>query len=116
MAVVQIRFNEKGKTSADAVKALSAKVNQALDILKANGYGADAYETGSINVYPEYNYLNGRSEIIGQRASQSLTIRARGVDAKGQKVGTLVDALAQVDGINIDSVSFDIYDKTKLQT
>lgn len=98
------------------MKALSAKVTQALSILKANGYGDDSYETGSINVYPEYNYINGRSEIVGQTASQSLTIRARGVDPKGQKVGVLVDALAQVDGINIDSVSFDIYDKTKLQT
>ncbi len=60
--------------------------------------------------------MNGRSEIIGQQASQSLTIRIRGLDAKGQKVATLVDALAQVDGLNLDSVTFDIYDKTKLQS
>lgn len=45
-----------------------------------------------------------------------MTVRIRGLDAKGTKVGTLVDALAQVNGINIDSVSFDIFDKTALQT
>lgn len=116
MAVISLRFSEKGKTSADAVKALSGKVNRALAVLKANGYGSDAYETGSINVYPEYNYQNGRSEVVGQQASQTLTVRVRNLDAKGQKVGVLVDALAQIDGINIDSVSFDIYDKTPLQT
>lgn len=44
-----------------------------------------------------------------------MTIRARGVDSKGQKVGVLVDALAAVNGINIDSVSFDVYNKIKLQ-
>lgn len=42
MAVVRIRFSEKGKTSAEAVKALSQKVNQALSTLKANGYGSDS--------------------------------------------------------------------------
>lgn len=45
-----------------------------------------------------------------------MTIRIRGLDAKGQKVATLVDALAQINGVNLDSVSFDIYDKTKLQS
>lgn len=116
MAVISLRFNEKGKKSADAVKALSDKVNQALAVLKANGYGNEAYETGSINVYAEYSYQNGRSEVIGQQASQTLTVRVRNLDAKGQKVGVLVDALAQINGINIDSVTFDIYDKTPLQT
>ena len=43
MAVINLSFNEKGKTSADAVKALSAKVNKALTVLKANGYGNEAY-------------------------------------------------------------------------
>lgn len=60
--------------------------------------------------------MNGKSEVVGQQASQSITIRVRNIDAKGQKVGVLVDALAQINGINIDSVSFDIYDKTPLQT
>ena len=40
----------------------------------------------------------------------------RQLDAKGEKVAKFIDALAAVNGINIDSVSFDIFDKTKLQT
>lgn len=31
-------------------------------------------------------------------------------------MGTLIDALSQVNGIKINSVSFDIFDKIKLQT
>jgi uncharacterized protein YggE len=116
MAVIGLRFSEKGLTSVEAVKKLSEKVNQAISILKANGYDSSSYETGSLNVYPEYSYQNGKSEIIGQSAQQSLTVRVKGIDAKGTKVGTLVDALAQVNGINIDSVSFDIFNKTPLQT
>lgn len=61
VAVLSLGFQESGQTSAEAVKALSAKVNQALNILKANGYGKDNYETDSLNVYPEYSYRNGKS-------------------------------------------------------
>lgn len=115
MAVIRIRFNEKGLTSVEAVQKLAAKVNQAISILKANGYDSNSYETGTLNVYPEYNYQNGRSEIVGQSAQQSLTVRIRGLDSQGTKVGTLVDALARINGLNIDSVSFDIYNKVPLQ-
>lgn len=31
-------------------------------------------------------------------------------------MATIIDALAVIEGINIDSVSFDIYDKSSLQT
>ncbi len=44
-----------------------------------------------------------------------MTVKVRNLDAKGQKVATLVDALAQINGVNLDSVSFDIFDKTPLQ-
>lgn len=59
--------------------------------------------------------MNGKSQVVGQQATQSLAITVLGLDSKGQKVGTLVDALSQVNGINIDSVSFDVFNKTSLQ-
>lgn len=116
VAVISIRFQEKALTSAEAVKALSAKVSAALAIFTQNGINGSSYETGSVNVYPEYSYVSGRSEIVGQTASQSLTARVHQLDAKGEKVAKFIDSLAVVNGINIDSVSFDINDKTKLQT
>ncbi len=54
--------------------------------------------------------------MVGQRATQSLTVTIKNIDPQGQKVGTLIDALSQVNGIKINSVSFDIFDKIKLQT
>lgn len=116
VAILNINFNENGLTSSEAVKKLSNKVNLALAVLKANGYGADSYETSSLNVYAEYDYSVSPPRETGQRAQQSLTIKVRGLDEKGQKVATLIDALAKVDGLNINNVSFDIFDKTPLQT
>ena len=94
---------------------MSDKVNRAIAVLKANGYAANDYQTEGFYVSPKYKYTPSGSEIIGQQASQSLTIKVRNLDAKGQKVATLVDALAQINGVNLDSVSFDIFDKTPLQ-
>lgn len=116
VAEVSIRLQEKGTTTAEAVQALSAKTSQTLAVLTQNQISNQDYETGSLNVFPEYSFLNGRNEVIGQTASQSLTVRVRNLDAKGESVARLIDALAAVNGININSVTFDILDKTQLQT
>lgn len=55
------------------------------------------------------------SEIIGQQASQILTVTIKGIDNKGTKVGSLVDALTSVENVSINSVIFDIDDKSSLQ-
>lgn len=52
---------------------------------------------------------------MGKRASQSITITIRNLDAEGTRVGILIDQISQVDKILIDNVSFDIFDKTSLQ-
>lgn len=83
VAIISVRFQEKALTSAEAVKALSAKVSQALAIFAQNGVNSSSYETGSVNVFPEYSFVSGRSEVVGQTASQSLTARVRQLDAKG---------------------------------
>jgi uncharacterized protein YggE len=38
------------------------------------------------------------------------------VDANGLNLGSLVDNLANINGINIDSVTFDVSDKSDLET
>lgn len=61
IGVINLGFEEKGLKTEDAVRALSSKVNQALAILNDNGIGSADYETGSLNVYAEYNYKNGKN-------------------------------------------------------
>lgn len=39
----------------------------------------------------------------------------RNLDKEAKKVGTLVDQLAQINGIQISSIYFDIFDKSPLQ-
>lgn len=80
-------------------------------MLTKNGYSARDYETSSVNVYADYQ----QGQIVGQIASQSLTVRVNALDSKGEKLGLLIDQLSTITGIIIDSVNFDIRDKTPLQ-
>lgn len=95
---------------------LSVKTRGLVLVLSLNGYTLDDYETSSISVYPQRSYINGQSVITGYRASQSFTITIDNLDADGDRVASLIDQLAILDGIQIDSVQFDIEDKTGLQT
>lgn len=45
---------------------------------------------------PEYNYNNGKNEIVGQKAHQQITVKVKRLDDKGQKIGKLIDALSLV--------------------
>ena len=116
LANVNIRFNENGKTAAEAVNNLSSKIKRVLGVLTANGYGNDAYQTNYFYVYDQYGTVNGTSQVIGKQAQISIQLKVRGPGDLGKRVATIIDALAVIEGINIDSVSFDIYDKSSLQT
>ena len=49
--------------------------------------------------------------MIGKRASQTITITVRDLDEAGTKVANLIDELAKINTIIINSVRFDIFDK-----
>ena len=66
-------------------------MNEANALLKKNGIGLSSIETGSLNVFPEYNYLNGKNEVIGQRATQTLIVKVKQIDSKGGKMGIIID-------------------------
>lgn len=60
--------------------------------------------------------MNGVNQVIGKQATQSILIKIRATTDIGVKVAALIDAFSPIDGINIDSVSFDINDKSSIQS
>lgn len=81
----------------------------------AAGISQDSYETQSLNIRGNYNYASGRSQLVGYIATQNLLITVKNIDSKGTKVSALIDSLAKINGLEIQSVNFDILDKTSLQ-
>lgn len=85
LANVNIRFNENGKTAAEAVNNLSSKIKRVLGVLTANGYGNDAYQTNYFYVYDQYGTVNGTSQVIGKQAQISIQLKVRGPGDLGKE-------------------------------
>ncbi len=92
---------------------LTSSVNRVINILNSNGLTADNYQSSGFSVYPNTSWSDGVSTVVGQIASQSIKITLPSIAKDGSNIGKLIDALATVNGIIINSLSFDIADKTK---
>ena len=114
MVQLNIGFQETALTSKDALAKVNAKVDEAMKVLKNNNIPDTDITTNNINVYTEYDYSNSTRRIIGQRASQSLTVKVKKIDDKATKAVKIIDELSVINNLQMNGISFDIEDKTEL--
>jgi len=114
MAILSFGFNETESSSKAALEKVNQKIAQSQKILKDNNIDDKDISTTNLNIYPEYDYSIKSPRLIGQRASQTLEIKVKKIDDKASKVSQIIDQLSAVENIQINSVTFDIEDKTKL--
>ena len=114
--IVNLRFSvsELRYTSKIALEAVNTKIEQALQVLKENKVDEKDITTSNLSIYPEYDYQRSLRTLKGQRATQSLVVKVKNIDDKATKATTIIDALASIENIQINSISFDVDDKTEL--
>ena len=91
-------------TTEGARNASSAMVEEAVKILKDEfGITEEEITTDYMNISPYYQWLDSGRTLMGQKATQTLTIRLRNdID----KAGRVYDRLSVLDGISISSISY----------
>jgi hypothetical protein len=52
---------------------------------------------------------------VGQNAQQTLSVIVRGIDKNGGNLGSIIDQLVVVDGIQFNGLNFDKEDKSDAQ-
>ena len=114
MVQLNIGFQEKASTSKDALAKVNTKIDSALKILKDNGIPDSDITTSNLNVYTEYDYNSGSRRVIGQQASENLEVKIKKIDAKASKAVKIIDELSTIDNLQMNSIYFDIEDKTDL--
>lgn len=114
MVQISIGFQEKASTSKDALAKVNTKIDSALKILKDNGISDSDITTSNLNVYTEYDYNSGSRKVIGQQASETLEVKVKKIDEKAAKAVKIIDELSQIDNLQMNSIYFDIEDKTDL--
>ena len=55
-------------------------VARAFEVFNAQKIPKDDYSTSNLRFSPQYDYSSGRSVLIGQQASQSLSVKIRKID------------------------------------
>lgn len=94
----------------DARSAVSVMINSALDTLKAEfGVKREDITTSYISINPYYEWTDGKRELKGQSASESVEVRLYDLD----KAGLVFESLAALDGLSISSITLDKSDKSE---
>lgn len=68
----------------DAQQENTQKMNQLISQLKSLGIKDEDIKTTNYNIYPQYNYDNGRSTLRGYQISQSVSVKIRDLDQVGE--------------------------------
>jgi uncharacterized protein len=113
MAEINLSFSEIAPNSRDALDKVNNKIDAAIKVAKNNNIPDNDISTTGLNVYTEYDYSNSARKIIGQRATQSLSVKVKKLDAKVTKAAKLIDEFSTIDNVQLSGISFDIEDKAK---
>ena len=111
IAVVMAGVTAQATTVKAAQNQLNTAINAVSDAIKKLGVDAKDIQTTGYNIYPTYDYTDGRQRITGYQASANLTIKVRDIE----KANSVVDAATASGANQVGGISFDVDDKTKAQ-
>jgi len=99
--------------SQDAQNQNTVKTNAVIAFLKSQGILEKDIQTSNYNIYPNYDYANGKQSITGYTASQSLNVKIRNTNSIGAVLeGIVANGANQVQNV---SYSFDNPDSFREQ-
>ncbi len=105
-----VAISEIAETTLEAQQTVNKKLSQILTILRNNGISEADLKTNYVTLYPEYRWDNGKQELVGQRASQQVSVTLLGIKEQPNRLATIVDQLGSVTGIEFSSVSYGLVD------
>lgn len=111
-ATIEIGAEAQDRTTSAALRLLNAKIDQIIQIIKAQGISDKDYSTSSLRLNQVYEYRNNENVLVGQKASQTFSVKIRDITADGAAIGKLIDAVSQIDSIIVNGVTFDQSDRT----
>lgn len=111
-AVLTFSISETSSTSEEALRLANEKINGITTSLINIGISSDDIQTSQLNIYTEYDYSGRDRVLVGQTASISLTVKVREIGDDAAKAAQAIDVVSQVDDVEINSIAFDLEDKT----
>lgn len=98
-------------TVAKAVIENNDKMNKINQAMKELGVKDEDLKTVSYNINPNYQYISGKSSIIGYEVNQTMQVKIRDLD----KTSQILEKAANLGANQVGSLTFTIDDSDKLK-
>ena len=110
IAVTAMGMTAKAKTVLEAQQKNTEAMNKLIARLKEFGIAGDDIQTTNYSIYPEYDYKDDSSTLVGYSVSQSVTVKIRDL-SKADKVLGLAGELGlnNVGGLNFTIDDNEVY-------
>jgi uncharacterized protein YggE len=113
MIQMSITLSKVAQTTKMAQEEVSKMVKQALNVLKEASIEDKNINTASLTFSSEYEYRNGRTLVVGQRAKQIINFSIVGIDDDKEKASGIIDQLIQINGIQLNRINYSVNDTTE---
>lgn len=107
IAITTMGMTAEGKTVAEAQQKNTEVMNKLLEKVKALGVDKADVQTANYNIFPNYDYTDGKQTIRNYQVNQSVTIKIRDL-AKANQVLALA---GEVGANNVSGLQFTVDDR-----
>lgn len=107
IAITSMGMTAEGKTVAEAQQKNTTVMNNLLAKVKSLGVNQKDVQTANYNIYPLYDYKDGKQTIRGYQVSQSVTIKIRDLS----KANDVIALAGDVGANNVSGLQFTVDDR-----
>jgi hypothetical protein len=113
LALLELGVSTEGKTVKEARDAAATAMNDVHDALKGDGVAEKDIQTRQFRIEPEYEFPDGKQELIGFRVTNIVEVKARDLD----RVGEVIDDVAKAGGdvVQVQGLRFTIEEPEELR-
>lgn len=111
IAAFNIGVLTEKKTVVDAQKENTDKMNKITAGLKKIGVDEKDIKTTNYNIYPQYDWIDGRQILRGYQLDQSIQVKVRKLD----KLGEIMTQAGELGANNVSGLNFTIDDPEVLR-
>jgi len=105
-----ISLSKTAPTTRQAQEEVAVMVKKALKILQDSGVEEKNIQTASLRFMPEYEWGNGRRQLLGQKAEQAIAFSVENLNG----TSAIIDQLIEINGIELQNMQFNVKDNSAL--
>lgn len=108
-AEIRIEVVKQSKELGEAQSQNAQVMNQVISALLVLGINRDDIQTSAFNIFPQYDYIDGRQVFRGYEVTNALTVKIRDIS----KVGLVIDTAVKNGANRISSLVFKLDQENK---